>query len=141
MTTIWDRQVREFLLHGTRTAKVAYTSSGGHPLVAPVWFVLEGEEIVFNTGKNTAKAASINRDARITVCVDLEHIPYAFVQVQGTATLSEAPDELLRTATMIGERYMGPSRATEFGRRNGQPGELVVRVQPTKVLAGFEMTA
>jgi hypothetical protein len=72
--------------------------------------------------------------------VDLEAPPYAFVQVQGEAELSEEPDELVRTATAIAARYMGPERAEEFGRRNGVPGELVVRVRPTKVLTVFDMT-
>ena len=72
--------------------------------------------------------------------VDLEAPPYAFVQVQGSASLSEQPDELVRTATLIGARYMGPERAKEFGKRNGVPGELVVRIRPTKVLATFDMT-
>jgi hypothetical protein len=36
-------------------------------------------------------------------------------------------------------RYMGADRAEEFGRRNGVPGELVVRVRPTKVIAGFDI--
>jgi hypothetical protein len=35
---------------------------------------------------------------------------------------------------------MGPERAAEFGKRNGVPGELVVRIRPTKVLATFDMT-
>jgi hypothetical protein len=35
----------------------------------------------------------------------------------------------------------GPERAEEFGRRNGVPGELVVRVRPLKVLAVFNATA
>jgi hypothetical protein len=30
---------------------------------------------------------------------------------------------------------MGADRADEYGARNGVPGELVVRVTPTKVLA------
>jgi hypothetical protein len=30
--------------------------------------------------------------------------------------------------------------AEEFGQRNGGPGELVVRVRPTKVLASFNVT-
>jgi hypothetical protein len=33
-----------------------------------------------------------------------------------------------------------PDRATEFGQRNGVPGELVVRVQPTKVNATFRVS-
>jgi hypothetical protein len=63
------------------------------------------------------------------------------VQVQGDAELSEDPGELLRTATAIAARYMGQDRAEEFGKRNGVPGELVVRLRPTKVLAVLDMTA
>ena len=34
---------------------------------------------------------------------------------------------------------MGADRAEEYGRRNGVPGELVVRVKPTKVLKSFNV--
>jgi ribosomal protein L27 len=34
---------------------------------------------------------------------------------------------------------MGLHRAQEFGRRNAAPGELVVRVRPTKVVTGFNI--
>jgi PPOX class probable F420-dependent enzyme len=137
MTSISDPQVREFLLTGTRTAKVAFTAGDGRPVVTPVWFVLEGDELVFNTGAASAKGKAFARDPRIALCVDLEQPPFAFVQVQGTVTLSEDPDELVRTATEIGARYMGADRAEEFGKRNGVPGELVVRVRPNKVTAVF----
>ncbi|WP_040792654.1 PPOX class F420-dependent oxidoreductase [Nocardia paucivorans] len=137
MASLSDPRVREFLTHGTRTAKVAFVASDGRPVVAPVWFILEGDELVFNTGKSTGKGKALMRDGRIALSVDLEEPPYAAVLIQGTATLSEDPDELLRTATAIGGRYMGADRAEEFGRRNGVPGELVVRVRPTKVTAFF----
>jgi hypothetical protein len=61
------------------------------------------------------------------------------VQVQGRATLSEDAEELLDIATRLGARYMGPERAEEFGERNGVPGELVVRVRPTKIVSGFNV--
>jgi PPOX class probable F420-dependent enzyme len=109
--------------------------------VAPVWFVVEGNEIVFNTGRATAKGHAVLQDPPIVLCVDLERPPYAYVQVQGVATVSENPAELVRTATAIGARYMGADRAEEFGRRNGVPGELVVRLAPTKVLHDLEVTA
>ena len=126
-----------FLSAGTRTGKLGFTAADGRPLVAPVWFVVEDGEIVFNTGRDTAKGRAVRRDPRLVLCVDLEEPPYAFVQVQGTATVSEDPGELVRTATVIGGRYMGADRAEEFGRRNGVPGELLVRLRPTKVNAQF----
>ncbi|HEY6789129.1 MAG TPA: PPOX class F420-dependent oxidoreductase [Trebonia sp.] len=139
MYSLDDPQVRAFLLEGTRTGKLGYRAADGRPLVAPVWFVLDGDRLVFNTGKDTAKGRALVRDPRVTVCVDLERLPYAFVQVQGVAELSEDPVDLLQTATAIGARYMGADRAAEFGHRNAVPGELVVRVRPVKVLGGFDM--
>ena len=140
MTSVTDPQITAFLGAGTRTGKLAYTSADGRPLVVPVWFIVEDGTLVFNTGKDTAKARSLARDPRTTLCVDLEEPPYQFVQVQGTAELSEEPGELLRTATAIGARYMGEDRAAEIGKRNAVPGELVVRLRPTKVIAVFDMT-
>lgn len=140
MASITDPEVRAFLEEGTRTGKVAFTAEDGRPLVAPVWFVVEDDTIVFNTGKDTAKGRAFGRDPRIALCVDLAEPPYAFVQVQGRVELSEDPAELLRTATAIAARYMGADRAEEFGKRNGVPGELVVRLRPSKVVAAFDLT-
>ena len=140
MASLSDPQVREFLARGTRTGKLSYLAASGRPLVTPVWFVVEGDSLVFNTGKETAKGRALARDPRTSLCVDLEEPPYAFVQVQGDAELSEDPAELVRTATAIAARYVGAERAEEFGRRNGVPGELVVRLRPVKVVATFDMT-
>ena len=139
MSSITDPEVRAFLNEGTRTGKLSFLSASGRPLVTPVWFVLEDDTLVFNTGEGTAKGRALARDPRVSLCVDLEAPPYAFVQVQGDAELSEDLHELVRTATLIAARYMGPERAEEFGKRNGVPGELVVRIRPTKVLAAFNM--
>ena len=140
MYSISDPRIREFLLAGTRTGKLSYTAADGRPLVAPVWFILEDDGLVFTTPASSAKGRALRRDPRAAVCVDLEQPPYAWVQVQGSAELSEEPGDLVATATAIGRRYMGADRAEEFGRRNGVPGELVVRLRPTKVLADFNVT-
>ncbi|WP_216894605.1 PPOX class F420-dependent oxidoreductase [Nocardia alni] len=139
MASITDPQVREFLSHGTRTGKIAFVASDGRPVINPVWFVLEGDELVFNTGKDTAKGRAILRDPRLALCVDLDEPPFGYFQVQGIATVSEDPEELVRTATDIAARYMGADRAEEFGKRNGVPGELVVRLRPLKILGGVNM--
>jgi PPOX class probable F420-dependent enzyme len=140
MATLSDPEVRDFLQRGTRTGKLSYLAASGRPLVAPIWFVVEGGSIVFNTGKDTAKGRSLARDPWVSLCVDLEEPPYAFVQIQGQADLSEDPAELLRTATALGARYMGHERAAEYGKRNAVPGELIVRLRPTKVIAVFDVS-
>lgn len=139
-----SQKVIEFLSAGTRTAMLGYLAADGRPLVAPVWFVVDvgqdGAELAFNTGRDTSKGRALARDPRVVICVDDPHPPYSFVQVQGVATVSEDARDVLDIATRTGRRYMGADRADEFGRRNAVPGELVVRLRPTKVIAGFDIS-
>jgi PPOX class probable F420-dependent enzyme len=140
---VLSTKVAEFLSAGTRTGMLGYVAADGRPLVAPVWFVVnrgaDGDELVFTTGRTTSKGRAIARDPRVVICVDDPHPPYSFVQVQGVASLSEDPDEVLDFAKRTGARYMGADRGDEFARRNAVPGEVVVRVRPTKVNSGFDI--
>jgi PPOX class probable F420-dependent enzyme len=140
VAAITDAAVRDFLSAGTRTGKVAFTAADGRPLIAPVWFVVEGGEILFTTHKDSAKGRALARDPRVALCVDVQAPPYAFVQVQGRAELSDDLAEVVRVATAVGGRYMGADQAEAFGKRNGVPGEFLVRVTPAKVLANFDVT-
>jgi PPOX class probable F420-dependent enzyme len=125
-------RVVEFLSAGTRTGMLGYVAADGRPLVAPVWFVVDDGHLAFNTGRDTSKGRALARDSRVTICVDDPHPPYSFVQVQGVATVTEDPQDVLDIATRTGGRYMGS--------RNCAPGELVVRIRPTKVITGFDIT-
>lgn len=53
--------------------------------------------------------------------------------------MSEDLDELVRSATTIGRRYMGADRAEEFGKRNGVPGELLIRLSPSRVISDLDV--
>jgi PPOX class probable F420-dependent enzyme len=135
MQEMTPEEYRAFLLERPRTAKLATVRADGRPHIAPIWFDLDGDALIFNTGDTTVKAANMRRDPRVSLCIDDDTPPYAFVIFEGIVTLSEDPDELLRWATSIAGRYMGADQAEAFGRRNGVPGELIVRVTPTHVVA------
>ena len=124
-----------FLLTGTRTGKLAWVSQTGAPHVAPIWFILDGDDVIFNTHEDSGKAKALVREGRASLVVDLEEPPYAFVKIDATVSFEDDLDRVKAVATEIGGRYMGADRAEEFGARNGVPGELVVRLTPTKVTA------
>lgn len=128
-------EIKSFLEHGTRTAKLATTMPTGQPHVMPVWFVLDAEDLVLTTGAGSVKARNLRRDPRSALVVDEDVPPYAFVHMRGHASITEDTDELLRFATQIGGRYMGLDRAEEFGRRNAVAGEVLVRFTPERVIA------
>jgi PPOX class probable F420-dependent enzyme len=133
-------QIDAFLMEGTRTAKLAVVRKDGSPLVTPVWFLVDSDgTIVFTTGKGTAKGRALERDPRVSICVEDDRPPFAFVRVDGVAELSEDPAELQLWATQIAERYMGKERAREFGERNGVPGELLVRVRRTHAVGQADL--
>ncbi|MGH4029995.1 PPOX class F420-dependent oxidoreductase [Actinomycetota bacterium Odt1-20B] len=130
-----DDEWRAFVSQGTRTGKLSTVRADGSPHIAPIWFLLDGDDIVFNTGKETVKGRNLARDGRVALCVDDDTPPFAFVVLQGRAELSEDLDQVRDWAGRIGARYMGEDRAEEFGARNGVAGELLVRVRIDKVLA------
>lgn len=122
-----------------RTAKLAVVRADGSPHVAPVWADLDGDEVVFMTSSDTIKGKAILRDPRVALCWDDEHPPFSFLTISGTASTSTDPDELREWATRIGGRYMGPDRAEEYGRRNGVPPEMIVRVRPERIVAKVDV--
>jgi PPOX class probable F420-dependent enzyme len=135
MKTMSNEESKQFLLTGTRTGKLATVRADGRPHVAPIWFDLDGDDLVFMTWHESVKAANMRRDPRVSICVDEEIAPYAFVIVEGEITFSEDAGERAYWARRIGARYMGEDLADAYGERNSVEGELVVRVKPTKIIA------
>jgi PPOX class probable F420-dependent enzyme len=130
-----EEEYRSFLLDRARTASLATVRADGRPHVAPIWFDLDGDTIVFTTGESTVKGRNMLRDPRVSLCIDEEKPPFHFVLIEGTAELTAEDPDLLYWATRLGNRYMGADRAEEYGRRNAVEGELLVRVTPQKILA------
>lgn len=135
MQKMTENEIKDFLMQGTRTGKLATVRADGRPHVAPIWFYLDGDVLVFTTWHQSVKAANIRRDPRISICVDEEKPLYAFIIIEGVAELTEDPDELKKWATRIGGRYMGAAQAEAYGERNSVAGELLVRVTPLKIIA------
>lgn len=141
MPQMTDAEYKQFMSEGTRTLKVATVRADGRPHVVPVWFILDGDDIIFTTGIDSAKGTDLLRDPRVAVCVDDERPPYSFVMVEGTATVLPAPPDMRLWATRIATRYMGPALAEAFGERNTTPEEALVRITPHKIIAQKDLAS
>jgi PPOX class probable F420-dependent enzyme len=126
---------RAFLMSGTRTAILATTRADGGPHAVPVCFVLDGDDVLFLTNDGTAKGRALQRDPRASLVVDDETPPFAFVIIEGTAQLSQSPDDIDRVAPEIAQRYDGPDGVEDFVRFAHEGLGTLVRVKPTKILA------
>lgn len=130
-----DEETEAFLTGGTKTGKVAWVARNGSPHVAPIWFLLDGSDIVFMTATDSGKGRALARTGRASLVVDMEEPPYAFVKIDGSVSLTKDAPDLLDWATRIGGRYMGEEKAEEFGRRNAGSGEALVRLTPERLTA------
>ena len=145
MAKMSNKEIKKFLMQGTFTGKLTTVKKDGSPHVIPIWFVLDEEkdrttrkigDIIFTTYQDSVKARNIERDSRVSICVDDQTPQFSFVIIDGTAKIFRYKQkELLKWATRIAERYMGKEKAEAYGKRNSGEDEVVIRIKPTKILA------
>lgn len=133
MAMMTREQALDFLTTGTRTGKLATASTVGAPHVTPVWFVLDGDELVFTTHEGTVKGRHLRANPRAALTVDDDEYPYHFVAVRGAVSLSVRDDDLVAWATRIATRYVPRERAEEYGRRNAVAGEMLCRLKIVRI--------
>jgi len=126
----------DFIRYGHRTGKLGAVRADGRPLVVPVWFVLDDDGVIrLQTSVDSAKTRAVMHEPRVCLTVDDEAPPHAFVMIEATATVVHDDQLTWRVAHECGARYMGAHRADEIARRNAVPGECVIELRPTRVVA------
>ena len=94
----------------SRTATMATLGPTGTPHLVAMWFAVLDGAIWFETKARAQKVANLRRDPRITVLIEdgLTYDTLRGVSLEGTATISEDPDELWAVGVNVWERYNGP---------------------------------
>ena len=151
MAAMSREEIKKFLMQGTFTGKLATTKKDGSSHVVPVWFVFDSnnndgrlskrekkgyDDIIFTTSSASAKARNIQRDNRVSICIDDQTPPFSYVVIYGTARIQHCQqNELFRFATKIAQRYMGKEVAELYGKRNSSEDEVLVRIKPIRIIA------
>jgi len=124
-----------FLAQDGRTAKLATVRVDGWPDIVPVWFALDGRQIVFTCQSTSVKALNLARDPRAALSVDDEAFPHSFVTVRGTVELATRPPGFAEWTARIAGRYTDPAA----GARIAEIDDLLVRLTPASILARTEI--
>ena len=130
-----DDERRAFLLEPGRTGHLATTRADGRAHVAPVWFTLDGDDVLFNTHRNTVKGRNLERAGRASMSVDLPGMPYGFVHLEGPVELDDDPERYREWTRRITEKYVPADEVEAYTDRNAVEGELLVRLRPETVVA------
>ena len=100
---------REFL-NEKRFAVLATINKDGTPQQTVMWYELQGDEIMMNTARGRLKDRNLDRDPRISVCVEDGQ---RFVTLRGTVALNDEQGVAQADIARLAVRYNGPERAQE----------------------------
>jgi PPOX class probable F420-dependent enzyme len=115
---------------------VGASRAGGAPHLTPVYYVLEGDDLLISVTRSRLKTKLIKRNAEVSLCVLGEEQPFPYMLIYGRGTIEEAgaPEVMMR----IGERMSGnplpESVRPAVEDRAQKEGRVVLRVTPERIL-------
>ena len=122
---------REQFLADLHVGVLAIERPDGPPLTVPVWYIYEpGGELWFLTSLDSVKGRLLQKSMRFSLCAQSESLPYKYVSVEGTATISAADKEL--HSRPMAHRYLGVKEGDKYVERGDGDGDgESVRVSTT----------
>ena len=105
-TLAMTQSEREQFLSELHVGVLGIERPDGPPLTVPVWYVYEpGGELWFLISPDSVKGRLLQKSMRFSLCAQSESLPYKYVSIEGTATISPFDKEL--HGRPIARRYLG----------------------------------
>ena len=115
---------KDFVLAEPRPAVCAIVLSDGRPHATPVWIDLDGDDVVFTTWHEGVKAHVLTREPRLSLCVQDDQPPFAFVSIQGVAEVIDDVEAVKVWAARIGGGSWAPTARRSTAARTASPGSF-----------------
>ena len=128
-------EMRTFLDEG-RDLQVASINADGTPHLVTMWYLRDGEDLLFWTYAKSQKVVNVRRDPRATVLVATgeKYEELKGVSITGSTTVVDDLDEVLAFGEKVYEKYWGPidNDLVRDGVRMMGAKRVVIRVTPVK---------
>ncbi len=123
---------QQAFLESQRLVIVGIGRKAGPPHMSPVYYVMEGGDVVISTTASRFKARAVRKQADISLCVLGEAMPFPYLLIYGTGSIEE--QGAAETMRKIGEKMTGnpiPDAALPaIEQRSKDEGRVVLRVKP-----------
>ncbi len=116
------------ILQGPYTGVLTTLFADGSPQSTPVWFLLDGDDILFSTTAGAQKLRNISGDPRATFAVYNPTDDMSYVEVRGAIESSEDPTADTRDRIVQKHGYIDGSAFDALGTQR-----LTLRLSPTKI--------
>lgn len=123
---------QQAFLEGHRLVVVGLPRKAGPPHMSPVYYAMDGEDILMSTTASRFKARAVRKNEDVSLCVLAEEFPFPYLLVYGKGSIEEsgAADLMMK----IGEKMTGnpiPEGARPaIEQRARDEGRVVLRVKP-----------
>ena len=128
MTAI-PEQARPFL-DGPEFATLATVNPDGQPQLSVVWVERDGDDVLVSTVAGRQKHRNLVANPRVSLLVYPRANPYSYVEIRGTATMTETGGREL--IDRLNDKYTGTGRYT--GDDGTDSVRVVVRITPQRVV-------
>ena len=132
----FSKEQREFL-ENHRLCVFGHNRRSGPPSLSPVYYVLDGDEIVISTTSARGKARAVQRNPEVTVCVLQEDLPFAYLTIFGHARIEKkgAVDVMMSVGEKITGNAVTESARPALEQRAKDEGRVVIRVKAAEVVS------
>lgn len=93
-------------LDEVRFAVLGTVNASGSPQLTIMWYLVEGDEIVFNTVRSRAKSLNLDRDTRVSLLI-YDSTGYRYVRIDGRARRVDDPAIGQADIRRLALRYYG----------------------------------
>jgi nitroimidazol reductase NimA-like FMN-containing flavoprotein (pyridoxamine 5'-phosphate oxidase superfamily) len=126
-----DTAARAFL-QKTLIARLSTLGTDGYPHNVPIWFLAEGDDILFISDRGVRKTQNALRYPKGAVVIGGDHGDGGGYMLQGDLQVEEDPYQII-THRMI-DRYEKPEQAAELKEAWKHDDVIVIRLKPVKVI-------
>jgi len=128
-------EMHAFLDDG-RDLQVASVNADGTPHLVTMWYLRDGDDLLFWTYAKSQKVVNVRRDPRATVLVATgeKYEELKGVSINGSVTVEDDPEGVLAFGEKVYEKYWGPidNDLVREGVRTMGAKRVVIRVSPLK---------
>lgn len=117
---------REAFLADVHVGVLAVDEPGRGPLNLPIWYLVDGDEVVISIAAGSLKARLLETAGRATMTIQTEDPPYKYASLEGPVTIVPAAHDPLELAT----RYLGPELGQWYADNSPTEGNVNVRLRP-----------
>jgi len=117
------------LIDGPNFATVVTIQPDGAPQASVVWIKRDGDDVLYSTVKHRRKFRNLLADPRTSLVIYEAANPYEYLEIRGTATITDDPDaELIEE---LSQKYTGEPFQDAPGNQR-----VIVRVSPSHIVIG-----